>query len=141
MKTIYAAFCIALLLTGCVTRSVDPHQQTISNLSPHVYRLSAAADVLVDSLPEDARDEQILSAVAAKDPSLTKPFDGYTVKAYIAKYNGNATTALRTAVILVCSEDKRNAFIEDVSCTGAIDTVRPTGSPCKHYLDPLLVCQ
>ena len=141
MKTMYAIFCIALLLAGCVTPSVDPHQQTISNLGPHVYRLSAAVDVIIDSLPEDARDEQILLAVAVKDSSLTKPFKGYTVKVYIAKYNINATTVLKTAVILVCSADKRSAFIEDVSCTAAIDTVRPTKSPCKHYVDPALVCQ
>ncbi|MDA8239241.1 MAG: hypothetical protein M0Z67_02595 [Nitrospiraceae bacterium] len=131
MKTLCIMILCATLVVGCVTAPVDPHQKTIASLDDSIYALSAAIDVVVDTLPPDSRDDQIISVVTAKDPSLTAPFAGYTLKAEIQDGTG---------VILLCDKDAHVAYIEDVTCTPRIDTLRPTGSPCLFFLDVKKVC-
>ena len=95
--------------------------------------LSRAVGVVIDTLPPDAKDEEIFSAVVKQsgDPNLLKPFEGYVLKARIE--NG-------VGVILLCSPDGKEGIIEDVTCTTRPDSFRPSGSPCTYLLDVKRVC-
>ena len=131
MKTLCIVILSVISLAGCVTTPKDPHLQAINDLGNPVYALSAAVDVVADSLSPDALDTVVISAATAKDPSLLTPFAGYTLKARIENKHG---------VILACDKEGKYAYIEDISCTPQIDSWRPTGSPCVFFLDVGRVC-
>ena len=131
MKRLYVAIICAIMVAGCATAPIDPHQQTIASLDDPLYALSAAVDAVVDTLPADARDDTIIAAATAKDSSLKAPFAEYTIKAQIVAGFG---------VLLVCDKAARVAYMEDVTCTPRIDTCRPTGSPCEFFVDVGKVC-
>jgi hypothetical protein len=121
-------------LSGCaVCPPIDPQQKLIMDFDDYMISLSKAVDVIVDKLPPDAKDEEILSAAVNRsgDPDLLKPFAGYVLKARIQDGVG---------VILLCSPDGKEGIIEDVSCTTRPDTCRPSGSPCVYLLDANRVC-
>lgn len=132
MKTLCIVILSFILLAGCVTTPKDPHLQAINDLGNPVYALSAAIDVVADTLSPDAEDMAVISAATAKDPSLVAPFAGFTLKARIENKAG---------VILVCDKPGKYAYIEDISCTPQIDSWRPTGSPCLFFLDVSRVCR
>jgi len=103
------------------------------NFDDYIIQLAKAIDVVVDKLPPDAKDQEILSAAVQRsgNPNLLKPFEGYVLKARIQDGVG---------VILLCSRDGKEGIIEDVTCTTRPDCYRPTGSPCTYLLDVKLVC-
>ncbi len=120
---------------GCCTPcpTLDPQQALIMHFDDYMIPLARAVDVVVDKLPPDAKDQDILSAVVERsgNPLLLKPFEGYVLKARIQDGAG---------VILLCSKDGKEGIIEDVSCTTRPDSHRPSGSPCAYLLDVKLVC-
>ena len=132
MKSISIVILSLILLAGCVTTPKDPHLQTIADLGNPVYSLSAAVDVVADKLPPDAEDTAVIGAATAKDLSLLAPFAEYTLKARIENKFG---------VILVCDKQGKYAYIEDISCTPQVDSWRPTGSPCRFFLDVIKLCR
>lgn len=125
---------LIFLLSGCaLCPQIDPKQKLIMRLDDPIISLSRAVDVVVDTLPADAKDEEIFSAAVKRsgDPNLLKPFEGYIRKARIE--NG-------VGVILICSPDGKEGIIEDVTCTTRPDSFRPSGSPCAYLLDIGRVC-
>jgi hypothetical protein len=131
----FAIFVIAFtLITACaLCPPIDPKQKLIMHFDDHMIRLAKAVDVVVDTLPPNAKDQEIFSAAVQRsgDPNLLKPFDGYVLKARIEDGAG---------IILLCAQDSKEGIIEDVTCTTRPDCHRPSGSPCVYLLDPKLVC-
>ena len=129
-----ALILLIFLLSGCsICPQIDPKQKLIMRFDDPMIPLSRAVGVVIDTLPPDAKDEEIFSAVVKQsgDPNLLKPFEGYVLKARIE--NG-------VGVILLCSPDGKEGIIEDVTCTTRPDSFRPSGSPCTYLLDVKRVC-
>jgi len=127
------------LVSGCaLCPPIDPQHKLIMYFDDYMIQLAKAVDVVVDTLPPDAKDQEILSAAVERsgNPDLLKPFDGYILKARI----GDGAGIIRTGIILLCSQDGKEGIIEDVTCTTRPDCHRPTGSPCAYLLDVKLVC-
>ena len=135
LKTAFLSFVVVVLVTGCVSLcpSIDPQFEAISQLDNYIIHLAKAVDVIVEKLPPDAKDEDILKVAVERsgNPNLLEPFRDYVLKARIQ---------CGTGVILVCSKDGKEGIIEDVSCTTRPDTHRPSGSPCVYLLDVKAVC-
>jgi hypothetical protein len=113
---------------------VDPQRNRVMQFDDLMIPLAKAVDIVVDTLPPDAKDEEIFAEAVKRsgNQSLLKPFEGYVLKARI---QGGA------GVILLCSPDGKEGIIEDVTCTTGPDTHRPAGSPCDYFLDAARVCQ
>jgi hypothetical protein len=125
---------IIFLISGCsLCPQIDPKLKLIMRFDDPIISLSRAVDVVVDTLPPDAKDEEIFSAAVKRsgDPSLLRAFEGYVRKARIE--NG-------VGVILICSPDGKEGIIEDATCTTRPDSFRPSGSPCEYLLDIGRVC-
>jgi hypothetical protein len=135
LKSVIPVFAMVLWLNGCISHcpTVDPQLEAISRLDDYLIPLSKAVDVIADSLPPDARDEEVFKAASERSGTtkLLEPFSSYLLKARIQEGVG---------VILVCSKDGKEGIIEDVSCTTRPDTLRPSGSPCVYLLDVKAVC-
>lgn len=138
MRTLRAAFlavAMILSLTGCISPcpQVDPQLEAISRLDDYLIPLAKAVDVIADKLPKDAKDDEIFKAAVERsgNSKLLEPFKGYRLKGRIQDGTG---------VILICTNDGKEAVIEDVSCTTRPDTLRPSGSPCIYLLDVKAVC-
>jgi hypothetical protein len=139
LKTIAVSFFIISFLLGCgLCPQTDPQFKMIEHLDDFMIPLGKAVDIAVDSLPQDAKDEQIFSEVVrqSEDPGLLKPFEGYVLKARIEKLDEDTNVG----VILLCTPDGKEGIIEDASCTARPDTFRPTRSPCEYLLDVKRVC-
>lgn len=135
LNAVFLAIAIVLSLTGCISPcpQVDQQLEAISRLDDYLIPLAKAVDVIADKLPADAKDDEIFKAAVERsgNSKLLEPFSGYRLKARIQDGAG---------VILICTNDEKEAIIEDVSCTTRPDTYRPSGSPCIYLLDVKAVC-
>jgi hypothetical protein len=133
-KVFFLLFVFVNFVSGCVfCPRVDPKYKLIMDLDDRMIPLAKAVDIVVDELPPEAKDQEILLAAVKRsgNPDLLKPFEGYVLRARMD--NG-------VAVLLLCSPDGKEGIIEDVTCTTRPDTHRPTGSPCTYLLDVKRVC-
>jgi len=138
-KSIAVCVLIVVPLLGCaLCPQTDPQFKMIEHFDDYMIPLGKAVDIVVDSLPQDAKDEQIFSEVVrqSEDPGLVSPFEGYVLKARIEHIDEDTNVG----VILLCTPDGKEGIIEDVSCTTRPDTFRPTRSPCDYLLDVKRVC-
>jgi len=134
-KKISVLFLLTItLVSGCaLCPAVDPKQKLIMHFDDYMIPLAKAVDIVVDELPPEAKDQEILLAAVKRsgNPDLLKPFVGYVLRARME--NG-------VGILLLCSPDGKEGIIEDVTCTTRPDTHRPTGSPCAYLLDVKRVC-
>ena len=133
-KVFLLLFVLVTFVTGCAfCPRVDPKYKLIMKLDDYMIPLAKAVDIVVDELPPEAKDQEILLAAVKRsgNPGLLKPFEGYVLRARME--NG-------VGVLLLCSPDGKEGIIEDVTCTTRPDTHRPTGSPCAYLLDVKRVC-
>ena len=133
-KVFLLLFVFVTFVSGCAfCPRVDPKYKLIMKLDDYMIPLAKAVDIVVDELPPEAKDQEILLAAVKRsgNPGLLKPFEGYVLRARME--NG-------VGVLLLCSPDGKEGIIEDVTCTTRPDTHRPTGSPCTYLLDLKRVC-
>jgi hypothetical protein len=133
-KIFLLLFVLVTFVSGCaLCPRVDPKYKLIMKLDDYMIPLAKAVDIVVDELPPEAKDQEILLAAVKRsgNPGLLKPFEGYVLRARME--NG-------VGVLLLCSPDGKEGIIEDVTCTTRPDTHRPTGSPCTYLLDVKRVC-
>jgi len=134
-RTAFLSSVVVILVTSCISPCppIDPQLEAISRLDDYLIPLAKAVDVLVDHLPPNAINDEIINAAVDRsgNPKLREPFKDYMLKARIQDGWG---------VILVCSKDGKEGIIEDVSCTTRPDSHRPSGSPCVYLLDVKAVC-
>jgi len=122
---------IALILTACCTVHKPCPENLIapvSKLTPAVQALIAWPDEENNPIPENT----ILEEAIKDKPELQEAFSGVPVK--IKRCGDNV-------VILICSPDGENAWLEDASWTDMIDKewykIDPS-HPCEFSLDPSL---
>jgi hypothetical protein len=133
-KVFLLLFVLVAFVSGCVfCPRVDPKYKLIMKLDDYMIPLAKAVDIVVDELPPEAKDQEILLAAVKRsgNPGLLRPFEGYVLRARMESGVG---------VLLLCSPDGKEGIIEDVTCTTRPDTHRPTGSPCNYLLDAKRVC-
>jgi 1-acyl-sn-glycerol-3-phosphate acyltransferase len=117
-----------LALAGCAAMGrVQPYE-----LAPVVGKLTMAVQTVI-LFPEGGRplpDAMILEAAFRERPELAGAFAGLPI---LVRHNG------RDVVLLVCSPDGRNAWIEDASWTTGVDrewyAIDPS-RPAEFSLDP-----
>jgi hypothetical protein len=133
MKVFSLLFVLVTFVSGCVfCPRVDPKYELIMKRD-YMIPLAKAVDIVVDELPPEAKDQEILLAAVKRsgNPGLLRPFEGYVLRARMESGVG---------VLLLCSPDGKEGIIEDVTCTTRPDTHRSTGSPCTYLLDAKRVC-
>lgn len=106
---------LSLALAGCaITGPSIQDEQAMQSLGAALTKLSSAVDVTVayEELPDTVGERELLLGATQQDHALLRRFDGYSVR------------VLRQgdyAVLLVCTEDRRQALLEDATCTGRLD--------------------
>ena len=149
---------VLLPLAGCLHRAPVPLPAV--ELGPPLTRLSRAVDAVTDLTPDSETpavvpdgdpegadgeatpapaetlmgDPALLAAATAHDPSLLEPFHGYHVEAAARGGYG---------VVLVCTEDRTTALLEDAGCTAQLDRAwyrEAQPAPCAFTIDPAALC-
>ncbi len=132
-KSLVLSFSLIILVSGCCAtrQTIDPSLQSALDHADSMITLSKAIDVVADTVPPDAIDDQVFNALGSSRKSeLLAPFTGYDLKARIQD---------KHAVILLCNK-KGEGLLEDATCTARLDSLRPPASPCKFMLDVKRVC-
>jgi hypothetical protein len=97
-------------------------------LAASMINLSAAVDAYfsdADAAPATS-DEEIIRQATAHDPSLlTSVF-----KPYLIRVQRQAPYS----VLLLCTEDGKQAVLEDAGCSARLDRRAKKGAPCKFTL-------
>lgn len=128
------AVCALLLLGGCGSATVKQEDPAV--LAKSLQRLSAAMEsyLLYEHRPPGASQEVLLSEGTRGEPGLLKEFDGY--KLVLAREQPRS-------MILVCTQDGKQALMEDLGCTVKIDRKlgEQSSAPCEFTLEIKEVCQ
>ena len=121
---------IVLLLTACCTIHKPYPEKLIAPLN----KLTPAVQAVI-AWPEESEpvpENRILEEGVKDKPELQEAFKGIPIK--IKQYGKNV-------VILVCSPDGKNAWLEDASWTDGVDKEwykNDPSHPCDFSLDPSL---
>ena len=106
-----------------------PHeaQQDEDGLAACLINLSAAVDAYFSG--SDAvltgSNEEILRRATAHDPSLLAVFKPYQIRVQRQE---------PYAVLLLCTEDGKQAVLEDAGCSARLDRRAEKGAPCEFTL-------
>ena len=103
-------------------------RQDEDGLAVSLINLSAAVDAYffdADAAPATS-DEEIIRQATAHDPSLlTSVFKPYRIRVQRQK---------PYAVLLLCTEDGKQAVLEDAGCSARLDRRAEKGAPCEFTL-------
>lgn len=126
MKKLSVVLSVFLLLgiTGCVNK--DFKKEEIYEKSAFITKLVRKVQVGVRKNINDS--EELYSFIQKRFPKIMKNFSEYSLK---FKNHNN------TAVVLMCDKDGKIALVEDISCSGAIDSkdLYKENLPCEFTLD------
>jgi type II secretory pathway pseudopilin PulG len=112
----------------------DKSQQE-KELAARLINLSAAVDAYfsaADAVPAGS-DEEILRRAAAHDPSL--------LPAAFKPYQLRVQRQDAYAVLLLCTEDGKQAVLEDAGCSARLDRRAELGAPCQFTLKVSADCK
>jgi hypothetical protein len=102
-------------------------QQNEDRLAASLINLSAAVDAYFsgpDAVPTGS-DKEILRQATAHDPSLLAMFKPYRIR--VQRQDPYA-------VLLLCTEDGKQAMLEDAGCSARLDRRAEKGAPCEFTL-------
>lgn len=115
------------ILVWWFNRPQEPPQDD-DRLAASLINLSAAVDAYfsgADAVSTDS-DEEILRRATAHDPTLlTAVFKPYRIR--VQRQDPYA-------VLLLCTEDGKQAVLEDAGCSARLDRRAEKGAPCKFTL-------
>src|SRR4030042_854590 len=83
-KVFLLLFVLVTFVSGCAfCPRVDPKYKLIMKLDDYMIPLAKAVDIVVDELPPEAKDQEILLAAVKRsgNPGLLRPFEGYVLRA------------------------------------------------------------
>jgi hypothetical protein len=123
---------VDLLIAGGIllwwfNRPHEPQQQDEDGLAASLINLSAAVDAYfsgAEAVPTGS-DEEILRQATAHDSSLLAVFKPYRIR--VQRQDSYA-------VLLLCTEDGRQAVLEDAGCSARLDRRAEKGAPCEFTL-------
>lgn len=131
LVTVLPLFLVACAFAGQPAQD----EQEMQSLGAALTKLSSAVDVTVayENLPAEITEQQLLVHSTQHDPSLLKRFDGYNVRALVQD---------QYLVLLVCTEDRRRALLEDAACTPGLDrhAWRDEDAACEFSLRDVAIC-
>lgn len=127
---LFALVLLALPMVSACASTDDPA------LASHLKKISKALNstVVFKNAPEGLSEQELLKLSTEHDPTLMEPFKDYAVR---VRRIGKATS------VLLCDARRREAILEDTSCTADFDLyVRRDhpGSSCDFVLDIVKLC-
>ena len=122
-------------LFGCLPSHANEEEQYYQ-LATSLSKLSKAVEAVVafDDPPAGTSGEELLALATAHDPSLLTPFTGYSVQ---------AVRQGEHASVMVCTDDRDKALLEDAGCSAALDRHAWKNKPlppCEPAVDLDKVC-
>lgn len=128
---------LSLALAGCaITGPSMQDEQAMQSLGAALTKLTSAVDVAVayEELPPDIGEQELLMHSTQHDRALLQRFDGYSVRVLRQDQH---------LLLLVCTEDRRRALLEDAAYTPGLDrhAWREAGAGCEFSLTDAAVCQ
>ncbi len=126
---------VALLNVACVTFGAS-REEKMDTLAGQLLRLTAAVEGTVrwGNPPPGISDDQLLELSTQEDPTLLEPFKPFIVH---VKQEGN------DVILLVCTEDGKEALLEDHGGTTELDKrlwqLKPP-VPCQFTLGSGEMC-
>jgi hypothetical protein len=129
-------FGLIIVLAGCALTSGAGESERMLVLGSALTKLSSAAESAAryKHPPENISDAKFLSLATKHDPTLLQPFSEYAVRVLLQD---------RHAVVLVCTNDKTRALLEDAGCSAELDRhlwENKPARPCEFTLKVSDVC-
>jgi hypothetical protein len=127
---------VASLTLSLVACALQPSEREMNYLASALTKVSAAVDATARyrRSADGLSDTQLLQAATAQDPSLMKPFEGFTVR---------VLREGRDSAVLVCKANGGAPLLEDAGCTTRMDVHRwsqAASDLCEFTMDVKQVC-
>jgi outer membrane lipoprotein-sorting protein len=113
-KYILSFISVLLIVSGCAAKSTV-EQEKMFILASVLTKLSSSVEAAIryENPDKNLSDDELLEFSTKDDSSLRMAFSDYKVKIL----NEN-----RHAIVLVCTQDETKALLEDIACTGEMDS-------------------
>lgn len=124
-----------VLLAGCMPE-MSRKESKLMPLASSLTKLTAAVESTIafkKNAPPGARDQELVRAATAHDPSLVEAFAEHVVRA--ENRSGHAA-------VMICSKDGMKALFEDVGCTAKVDKQHwESNAACEFTLNAAEACR
>jgi hypothetical protein len=132
----WALFTVSLLIASCLHAGAGEHEE-LQKARGAMRNLSKAMEACYkyENPPDELRGRALLEYCTKHNPRLRDFFENFTLK---FKHDQGY------AVVLVCSQDGSRWLMEDLSCTGVMDSPPMDNEPerpCELSLDAGNRCQ
>lgn len=130
------ALLVLTLTTGSCAHAASYSEEEMYSLAAALTKLSAAVEsaVAFKDPPEKLSQGELLKFATQHDPSLLRPFDGFTL--HVLRQGGHAG-------VLVCTPEGGRGLLEDAGCTGRLERhwwKEDPQKPCAFTLNLSAVC-